>query len=188
MEYVQPIRDKRKIQAIKKYLKAKSLRDHALFVLGINSGLRISDLLRLKVSDVLDEKGKIKDRISLREKKTGKFKDFPICETAKKALKEYLENSHLGSGMYLFPSRKGNGPISRIQAYRIINEACRMAGIKEPVGTHTMRKTFGYHAYKKGLDLAVIQKLLNHSSPSITLAYIGITQEDQDNVYMSLNL
>jgi len=63
-----------------------------------------------------------------------------------------------------------------------------MAGIKEPVGTHTMRKTFGYHAYKKGLDLAVIQKLLNHSSPSITLAYIGITQEDQDNVYMSLNL
>jgi integrase len=144
--------------------------------------------LRLKVSDVLDEKGKIKDRISLREKKTGKFKDFPICETVRKALQEYLQDSQLGHGDYLFPSRKGRGPITRIQAYRVINDACRLAGVNEPVGTHTMRKTFGYHAYKRGLDLAIIQKMLNHSSPSTTLAYIGITQEDQDNVYMSLNL
>ena len=53
---------------------------------------------------------------------------------------------------------------------------------------HTMRKTFGYHAYKKGMDITIIQKLLNHSSPSITLSYIGITRDDLDNVYLNLNL
>jgi integrase len=189
MEYVQPIRDKKKIQQVKAILKGQNCRDYALFTLGINSGLRVSDLLSLKVSDVLDDKGKIKDRITLREKKTGKVKDFPVGETAKKALREYLGEKNLNKEDYLFPSRKkGNGPITRIQAYRILNKAARLAGIEERIGTHTLRKTFGYHAYKMGLDLSVIQKLLNHSSPAVTLAYIGITQDDLDNVYMSLNL
>lgn len=189
MEYVQPIRDKKMIQRMKAILKSRNCRDYALFTLGINSGLRISDLLSLKVSDVLDGKGKLKDRITLREKKTGKTKDFPVGETAKRALKEYLSEKNLDKEDYLFPSRKrGNGPISRVQAYRILNEAARLAGIEERIGTHTLRKTFGYHAYKMGLDLSVIQKLMNHSSPAVTLAYIGITQDDLDNVYMSLNL
>jgi len=190
MEFVQPIRDKKKIQQVKAILKGQSYRNYALFTLGVNSGLRVSDLLSLKVSHVLDEKGRIKDRITLREKKTGKVKDFPVGETAKKALKEYLgDTKNLDKEGFLFPSRKrGNGPISRVQAYRILNEAARLAGLEERIGTHTLRKTFGYHAYKMGLDLSVIQKLMNHSSPAVTLAYIGITQDDLDNVYMSLNL
>ncbi len=189
MQFVQPIRDKKKIQQMKAILKSRNYRDYALFTLGVNSGLRISDLLNLKVSDVIYDKGKIKDRITLREKKTGKTKDFPVGETAKKALKEYLERKNLDKEDHLFPSRKkGNGPISRVQAYRILNEAARLVGIKEKIGTHTLRKTFGYHAYKMGLDLSVIQKLMNHSSPGITLAYIGITQDDLDNVYLALNL
>ncbi len=190
MQYVQPIRDKKTIQRMKAILKSRSYRDYALFTLGINSGLRVSDLLNLKVSDVLDDKGKIKDRITLREKKTGKAKDFPVGATAKKALQEYLGNTkNLDKEGYLFPSRKkGNGSISRVQAYRILNEAARLAGLEERIGTHTLRKTFGYHAYRMGLDLSVIQKLMNHSSPGITLAYIGITQDDLDNVYLTLNL
>lgn len=189
MEFVQPIRDKGKIKQVKDLLKAKSLRDYALFTLGINSGLRISDLLNLKMSDVLDENGKLKDRIWLRERKNGKAKGFPIGPSAKKALKEYLNGKTVAVGDCLFPSRKGdNKPLSRVQAYRILNDACRTAGLKERIGTHTMRKTFGYHAYREGMDLSVIQKLLNHSSPSITLAYIGITQDDLDNVYLTLNL
>jgi integrase len=93
MEFVQPIRDKRQLEAIKRILKGNpgtGSRDHCLFVLGINSGLRVSDLLSLTVGDVVDEKGKLRDRITLREQKTGKAKNFPISQTAAKAIKEYL--------------------------------------------------------------------------------------------------
>lgn len=188
MQFVQPIRDRKKIDQIKKLLKAQNHRDYVLFVLGINSGLRVSDLLNLKVSDVRDEQGEIKDRVTLREKKTGKAKDFPIGKTSQKALKEYFSSCTLVDDQPLFPSRKGDGSLGRSQAYRIINSVARGAGIEDKIGTHTLRKTFGYHAYKMGMDLSVIQKLLNHSSPSVTLAYIGITQDDLDSVYLNLNL
>lgn len=188
MEFVQPIRDRKAIETMKKVLRSQSIRDYTLFVLGINSGLRISDLLRLRVSDVLDERGKIRDRISIRERKTGKVKDFPLSESSIKATKEYLGTMHIYPQQVLFPSRKGYGPITRQQAYRILNEAARSIGIKEKIGTHSLRKTFGYHAYQSGIDITIIQKLLNHSSPSVTLAYIGITQEQLDDVYLNLNL
>lgn len=182
MEYVEPIRDKKKIESMKKILKAGNLRDHCLFILGINSGLRISDLLSLKVEDVVG-----KDRIFLREKKTGKAKDFPLSDTCKKTIAEYLKETGLTSGN-LFPSRKGHAPITRVQAYRILNEAAKSVGIKDAIGTHTLRKTFGYWAYQQGVDVTRIQKLLNHSAPSVTLAYIGITKEELDSVYINLNL
>lgn len=185
MEYVQPIRDKKTLETMKKILRASNQRDYCLFILGINSGLRISDLLTLKVSDVCDS-GKIKDRIVIREKKTNKLKDFPLGETSKKALKEYAVT--LKPGQALFASRKGYKPITRQQAYRILNDAARDIGIKEQIGTHSLRKTFGYHAFQSGVDITRIQKLLNHSSPSVTLAYIGITQDELDKVYMNLNL
>ena len=79
MEFVQPIRDLKQIETMKKLLKQQSLRDFCLCVVGINSGLRISDLLKLRICDVI-ENGKLKDRITLREKKTNKFKDFPLSE------------------------------------------------------------------------------------------------------------
>ena len=188
MEYVQPIRDKKKIEAIKKILKASSLRNYCLFTLGINSGLRISDLLSLNIADVIDNKGKIKDRISLKEKKTGKFKDFPIGDTAKKALNEYLSSREYKPEEPLFISRKHGEPLRRHQAHKIINDAARAVGIKENIGTHTLRKTFGYHAYQSGIDITIIQKLLNHSAPSVSLTYIGSTQDDLDDVYLNLNL
>ena len=81
MAFVQPIRDRKQIESMKKVLKANSLRDYCLFTLGINSGLRISDLLKLKVADVMDGK-KVKDRITIREQKTNKSKDFPLGKTA----------------------------------------------------------------------------------------------------------
>ena len=78
--------------------------------------------------------------------------------------------------------------IQRDQAYKIINAAAREIGIKETIGTHTLRKTFGYHAYKSGIAIEVLQKLFDHSTPGITLRYIGITQDDLDDVYLNLNL
>ena len=182
MKCVEPIRNKKQIDAIKSYLKNKSLRDYLLFVLGINSGLRISDLLSLKISDV-----KSKDRIIIREKKTGKIKDFPISYKCRKTINEYLANINNESD-WLFKSKKRDQPITRIQAYRIINKAARAIGMKEAIGTHTLRKTFGYWAYKSGADITRIQKLLNHSAPSVTLAYIGITKDELDNIYINLNL
>lgn len=188
MEFVEPIRDRKKIEAIKKLLRGSNLRDYVLFTLGINSGLRVSDLLLLQVSDVRDEKGKVKDRVSIREKKTGKSKTFPFSDTVVKALKEYIGENDFTAGSALFSSRKGGGPITRQQAYRILNDAARAVGIKDKIGTHTLRKTFGYHAYTAGVDVTRIQALLNHSSPRETLRYIGITQDELDDVYLNLNL
>lgn len=189
VQVVEAIRDKAVIEKMKRYLHNKSIRDYTLFVLGINSGLRVSDLLNLRVRDVASSSGKLHDRITLTEQKTGKKKDFPISDASRKALSELLSSSgEMTQDKPLFSSRKGNNPIKRGHAWRILKDAGKFAGIKDNIGTHTMRKTFGYHAYKKGLDLSLIQKLLNHSSPAITLSYIGITKEDMDNVYLNLNL
>jgi len=188
LQFVQPIRNKKQIDSIKKILKSTSLRNYCLFTLGINSGLRISDLLNLKINDVIDDKDKIKDRITLKEIKTGKTKSFPISDIARKAIDDYLEARNFEKNEPLFVSQKGNGVLKRQQAYRLINEAARNIGIKDKIGTHTLRKTFGYHAYQSGIDISILQKLFNHSAPNITLAYIGITQDDLDDVYLNLNL
>lgn len=208
MNYVEAIKDVKQIDKIKKYLiyKDSSYRNHALFVVGINSGLMISDLLSLKVSDVLEgdlfydfSKKLIKNRISLKDKKTGKIKDFPLSDTAKEAIYAYLQRrEHMAGSLftnssqlyyqYLFPSKKGGEPLSRVQAYRILTEAAKVAGIQGSIGTHTLRKTFGYHAYIQCKNLSLVAKLLNHSSEAVTLRYIGITREDLDNVYLNLNL
>ena len=187
MEFVQPIKDVKQIETIKRLLR-ENLRDYCLFVLGINAGLRISDLLRLRILDVWDE-GKPKDRISLREAKTNKYKDFPISNNAKVAIRDYLKTrTILNENEPLFLSRKNKGFLLRQQAYRILNDVAKAVGIKEKIGTHTLRKTFGYHAFNNGYDITLIQRLFNHSSPSITLRYIGITQEQMDDVYLSLDL
>ena len=131
----------------------------------------------------MDEKRKIKDRITIREQKTGKVKKFPIADTAKKALMEYLITRDFLLDELLFLSKKGKKgkqTIGRQQAYRIINKIVRMVGLKEGYGTHTLRKTFGYHAYQSGIDISILQKLFNHSAPCVTLAYIEITQDDLD--------
>lgn len=189
MNEVGAIKDRKQIDKVKAVLRKNSFRDYLLFVMGINTGLRISDLLNLTFKDVLDDAGAISDTIKVKEKKTGKTKTFFVNETVKKALHEYMKDVDVTPLGYLFPSRKGdNQPITRIQAYRIINDACGLAKIKGSIGTHTLRKTFGYWAYKQGIDITLLMKIFNHSAPSITLRYIGITQEDINNVYVNLNL
>jgi len=194
MEHVQPIRKKSDIEAMKRLLRKQSLRNHALFVLGINSGLRISDILALKTGDVVREqygRTRIAERVSLREEKTNKVKDFVLNTTVRSALGEYLRRASLDLEDPLFPSRKAAGgkkPISRVQAYRIIRQAAERVGIDERIGTHTLRKTFGYHAYKSGVDILVIQDIFNHESQAVTLRYIGIKREDKDSVYRGMKL
>lgn len=191
MNTVEPIRDEKKIKAMKIILKEKNVRDYVLFTLGINTGLRISDLLNLRFYDVLTESGKIKESISIREIKTGKEKVFSINKTAKESIKEYLSslNKEYEPCWFLFKSKKGdNKAISRVQAYEILNNAAKMIGVSGNIGTHTLRKTFGYHARMKGVPIEILQRIFNHSSPGITMRYIGITQDELESVYLELNL
>lgn len=82
----------------------------------------------------------------------------------------------------MFETKFGNR-LARVAAYYIIRTACEEAGLEDKFGTHTMRKTFGYHHYKKFKDVAMSQKIFNHSSPEITLRYIGIEQDEIDEIY-----
>ncbi|TCP54439.1 phage integrase family protein [Tumebacillus sp. BK434] len=172
MELVQPIRDKKQIDEMKKVLRKQSLRDWFLFVLGINTGLRVSDELTLKVKNVRNQ-----THITIKESKTDKDKRFRINGALRECIDEYIER--MDDEAWLFPSRKGDKAISRVQAYRILNAAAEKVGVEE-IGTHTMRKTFGYHHYKQNKDVAMLQKLFNHSAPSVTLRYIGIEQDEMD--------
>ena len=172
MELVEPIRDIELLEKVKKILANNGTRDLLLFCLGINSGLRISDILKLKVKDV-----KNKEYAEIIEQKTGKRKSFSL-HSVKNLLNDFIQSK--SDDDYLFMSRQSNGKtpvITRQQAYNIINKACRKAGIIERIGTHTLRKTFGYHHYKKNKDVAILQEIFNHSAPSITRKYIGINQD-----------
>jgi integrase len=178
MNTVQPIRNKHDIERMKNALNG---RDRLLFIFGINSSLRISDLLTIKVKDVRN-----KDVLTLRERKTGKAKKIRLNNAIQSAIKELTPPNALDTD-YLFKSRKG-GAISRVQAYRLLTQAAERIGLQTEIGTHTLRKTFAYHAYKAGTDLALLQSVLNHSSQRETLRYIGIEQDDIDDVYISVDL
>lgn len=178
---VQPIRSKRDIDKMKKALAGKP-RDLLLFIFGINSALRISDILKLKVGDVRG-----KESISLKETKTRKSKRFHLNSSIKKAVAELIPPT-ADDNDWLFPSRKGDKAITRVQAYRILNTAADRAGLNIEMGTHTLRKTFAFHAYKNGTDLALLQTILNHSSQRETLVYLCIEQKQIDDVYIEINL
>lgn len=171
MDYVEPIRDITKVNDIADYLKRTNPRNFIMFRVGIFTGLRISDILKLKVKDV----NPTSKYITLRETKTRKQKIIKVNKNLRKDLDWYCEGKP--SDQYLIRSREGaNKPISRDMALKIIKKTCNDFGV-ENTGTHTLRKTFGYHYYKKTKDIALLQKLFNHSSPSVTLRYIGIVQD-----------
>lgn len=188
MNVVNPIRDKKQLEAMKTYLKGKNTRNYLMLMIGISSALRVSDVLKLKVSDIWTGK-KPTEFIIVREKKTNKYKRFPVTKNLNKAIVLFMKEYDLEQEEYVFQSRKGiNKPITRQQASFILSQAAEYIGIKEKINTHSMRKTWGYWAYKSGVNIALIMEVLNHSSISQTKKYIGITQEDLDDVYINLNL
>lgn len=202
MNAVEPIRDIKYIKNIRSVLKGQSTRNELLFILGINVGLRISDILKLKISDLVKPNKKVvKDYVIIIEKKTGKTKKFYIGDIVIKVIENYLkEYPELDFDSYIFKSRKGdNCAITRQQAYRILNNAAEAVGLIErdnktsliisgEIGTHTLRKTFGYHAYQNGTSLELLMDIFNHSSKSQTLRYIGITEDQKKEVYLQSNL
>ena len=175
MNIVEPIRSIKDLRKIEKFLAKQSLRDLLIFTIGTNCGLRISDILNLNVNDV-----KGKNYITIIEKKTGKYKRFPINNKLQPMIKEFTDKRKGDEPLFLtrFQNR-----MDRSQCYRIINYACKTLGIEYNVGTHTLRKTFGYHHYQKFKDVVILQKIFNHSAPQITLHYIGIDQDIIDKSY-----
>lgn len=169
MNYVEPIREKTTVRDIADYLRGVDDKYYIMYMIGIYSGLRVSDILKLKVRDVRG-----KDNIKIREKKTGKEKLFPVNVELQRALEGYCEGKK--DYEYIVPSaRATDKAVSREYAYRVIHEAGEAFGL-DNLGTHTMRKTFGYHFYLQTKDIVLLMRIFNHSDQSKTLRYIGIEQ------------
>ena len=169
---VQPIKTKQEIAEMLEALgmsKEYGLRNQLLFKLGISTGLRCGDLVALKVEQV-----KGKSSFKIREGKTQKertvYLDGVMADIA-----DYIETLPSDT-VYLFPSRKGDGHITTTQAYRVITKAGDLIG-NHSIGSHTMRKTFGYTYYNATRDIATLMEIFNHSSQKTTLRYIGMTDE-----------
>lgn len=175
MTTVEPIRNIDHLHKLENYLAKKNPRDLLLLTLGINCGLRISDIVALNVGDVRN-----KSYIQIIEKKTGKYKKFPINAKLKPMFEQFTNGKRPEEPLFktIFNNR-----LDRFGAYYILKAASNAICLDEKIGTHTMRKTFGYHHYKKFKDVAILQKIFNHSTPQITLKYIGIEQDQIDNSY-----
>ncbi len=183
MEFVEPIRNPDDIARMKDFLMKQSYRNYFLFFMGINTALRVSDLLAIKVKDV-----KYNEHLILRESKTKKVNKFKINQNLRIEIDNFLRIYKYRNDEYLFQSRNGNNkPLSRIMAYKILCETGEQIGVKN-LGTHTMRKTFGYHAYIKTKDIVSIMEIFNHSSQDVTLRYIGINQDSKDEFVDGISL
>ena len=195
MNFVEPIRDRKKIDQIKNLLRGqKRFRDLLLFVVGINTALRISDLLQLQIDPFLDEQGRIKSRFWIKERKRGKRHEVVTNTSIRELLEEYLaEFPDIGknSDNFVFFSSTTHDysiPIKRGQAWKFITSICREAGLSGNFGTHNLRKTWGYHTRMQGVDLALIMHKLNHESIAYTKRYWGITDDELEAVAQRLNL
>ena len=175
MNTVNPIRDSQTVRNILNYLKNKNERDYVLFSLGIYTGLRIRDILKLKISDV-----KGKNALNIRDNKTNKENKLEFNSELNRVLRDYCKDKDPDD--FLIKSRKGyNKPISREQAYKILRAVALKFNL-ECIGCHSLRKTFGYHLYRvTNKDIAQVQEALKHSDSSYTLRYIGVNQETLNN-------
>jgi len=183
---VDPIRDEKSIKKIKRKLKS-SPRDYLLFVMGINNGLRISDLLKIKVGDVRNlDAG---ETIGIIEQKTKKANVLMINKSIHEALHHYLNSKVLEDDHYLFQSRnrddKGNHkPLARETVSKMVKTWTD--GMRGNYSTHSLRKTWGYfQRVKFGVSFEVICKRYSHSSPAITMRYLGIEDKEVNDILLN---
>lgn len=196
---VDPIKDKQKIFAIKNYIKSDNYiqdsiykdyyqaRDYLLFVWGINCALRITDLLSLKIKDVMNSQGNISKYFYIKpgktKKKAGNELRIYINDPMKKSLEKYIKlQQYLDPDDYLFKTKTGN-KLDRIRVHGLIKKWANAVGLKEDrISAHSLRKTWGYHAYKKGIDIQIISEKLGHNSEKVTRRYIGVDQEAVNDI------
>lgn len=192
MSTTYPIKDRKALVSFRDYYRdiQPNPRNYTLIVMGLNTAFRIGDLLEIRWQDVCRTNGKLHRHICIEEQKTGKTHIVPINDALQETLEAYrIICGKTESSNYLFPStRYKSQPLSRYQAYRIIKNAAKECGLSEHISCHSLRKTFGYHAWKQGTPPAMLMDLYNHSSYQITKRYLGIEQDERDQVYLQINL
>lgn len=192
MSTTYPIKDRKKLEAFRDYYRDRqpNPRNFALIIMGLNTAFRISDILQLKWPDVCQQDGRLYTHIHIEEQKTGKQRIVPINDALRRTLEIYRKSlPEPALQNWLFPSpHRQSQPLSRHQAYRIVRRAAAACGLPEHISCHSLRKTFGYHAWKNGTPPAMLMDLYNHSSYQITKRYLGIEQDERDQVYLHINL
>lgn len=200
----EPIKSIEDINRISAYLiESERFRDNMLFILGINFGLRVSDLIQLRFSQLIDEDFTFRTTFPILEKKTRNTRKTPrnryitINDSVMDAVTLYLQHNSCKLDDYMFRSESNHGanqnkPISRASVDRILKGIANDLQISCKVATHTLRKTFGYHQMVMGGNdprtLLLLQKIFGHSSAVQTMDYIGITKDEIQDAYMNLNL
>lgn len=195
MNFVEPIRDRKKIAQIKNLLRGQGrFRDLLLFTVGINTALRISDVLQLRIGQLVDEQCSVRSRFEVREIKTGKRHDVAINDSIRETLGEYLRAypavTSNPENFVFFTSEYNSylAPLKRGRVWEFISIICKEVGLQGNYGTHSLRKTWGYQARMQGVDLAIIMYKLNHASLADTKQYIGVTNDEVQEVVRRLNL
>lgn len=201
----EPIKDMNDIIRISQFLIGqRRYRDNMLFIVGINFGLRVSDLISLRFSNIINDDCTFRDRFSILEKKTKNTRArrrnryITINTAVVEAVTLYLKNTPgVRLSDYMFRSESNNGanlnkPIHRASVDTMLKGIARDLGLGNRMSTHTLRKTFAYHQMvMSGNDprkLLLLQKMFGHSTAAQTLDYIGITSEEIDEAYRKLNL
>ena len=173
---VEPIRKIKDIQLVSKLL-SDNPRNHLLFLMGINNGLRTGDLLKLRVKQLRHLKAG--DTLTIIESKTGKENFLAVNKTVYRPLSRYLQSMKPDDDDFLFKSRKGDRPLTIQAVNSLVKRWTREAKIKGNFGAHTLRKTFGYiQRTEHGVGFEVLAKRFNHSSPTITMRYLGIQDKE----------
>lgn len=199
---VYPIKTHKDIIAMANWLYEHKDNKYVLaFTLGINLGLRANELLDLKMNQVFSPDGSVRliedeedtsDGIDIYQSKTKKHRTVFLNAACKDALEWAfpIKGAYLHSEGYLFPSREG-GAIQVGTFRKVLKEAAAACGLKQNIGTHTCRKTWGWHQYKynsekANLDITMLQRAFGHSSPEVTLRYLGITDEEDKALYKNM--
>lgn len=192
MGTTQPIREKEALECFMNYYLTvqPDARNYALILLGLHTALRISDLLHLRWMDVYEFKNHCyRDHLFIQEKKTGKKTVIALHPHAVAALQQLKkERPSVVPTDYIFTKNTDyTTPLCRSQAFRIVKHAAEKSLHEEHISCHSLRKTFGYHAWKQGTPPALLMDIYNHSSYQITKKYLGIQQDERDSIFMEID-
>ena len=189
MNTSEPIRNADQLVRFRQFYaqECPSPRNQLLVVMGLNTALRVSDILSLRWRDVYDFRlRRFFSHIVLTEQKTGKKNQILMNKSLADSLWGFLDSQggteDVGEGDFIFQG-KCKAPLSRVQAWRVIQKAAHFCGIEGVISPHSLRKTFGYMAWKNDTPTAMLMNIFNHSSFEVTKRYLGISQEDRDDVF-----
>ncbi len=192
MSTTQPIKNLDDLENLKNYYlnTQPNLRNYAMISTGVNTALRIGDILSLQWKEVYDfQKQSFQTHLIHIEAKTRKQTCIAINQSLCSALNLYLQSLPLPlPEHYIFQGKTPKHPLSRSQAFRIIKQACSDLHLSEHISCHSLRKTFGYHAWIAGVNPAILMVIYNHTSFANTKRYLGIEQDDKDQIFLNLNL